>query len=157
MTITSERPVQAAGAKDPRGLVSGETFALLVDDFMRYHPVTRSYAEAVMEQGLVFLKAHANTLRACEGDPSKWVRIAPSRPVDPAWHAFILRSKAYTEFCTQHAGRYMHHLPIMDEDIRSGAATGRAIELMKATGYQVNLEFWMDGESCCPENCGYQL
>ncbi|REE96957.1 hypothetical protein [Thermomonospora umbrina] len=156
MTVMETPTTEAAGGRDPRGLISPETFGLLVEDIMRYHPVTRPYAERMMGQALVFLIAHAKTLHDSEGDRSQWLRIAPSRAVDPAWHAFILRSKAYVEFCDRYAGRYMHHLPVMDDDIRSGAALERAVPLMEATGYQVDMEFWNDpgSESCCPENCG---
>ncbi|QXJ24613.1 hypothetical protein AGRA3207_005972 [Actinomadura graeca] len=57
------------------------------------------------------------------------------------------------QVCDRVAGRYMHHLPIMDEDIRSGQASERGLAAMRATGYRVDLEWWTDGESCCPENC----
>lgn len=57
-------------------------------------------------------------------------------------------------FCDRYARWYMHHPPVMDDDIRSDAALGRAIPLIEATGYLVDLEFRVDGESCCPENRG---
>ncbi|MFA1547755.1 hypothetical protein [Actinomadura chokoriensis] len=46
--------------------------------------------------------------------------------------------------CALGAGRSKPHLP-------SGDAEG--VAAMHATGYRVDLEWWMDGESCCLENC----
>lgn len=40
----------------------------------------------------------------------------PSRAVDTAWHAFILDSAAYIDFCDRAFGTYLHHQPeaVMD-------------------------------------------
>lgn len=35
----------------------------------------------------------------------------PSRLVDEAWHEFLLDSVAYTDFCKQAFGGYLHHTP----------------------------------------------
>ncbi len=35
----------------------------------------------------------------------------PSQVVDVAWHAFILSTRAYEEFCGQAFGRFLHHTP----------------------------------------------
>ena len=36
-------------------------------------------------------------------------RLVPSDAVDAAWHAFILHTRPYTEFCEEHHGGYVHH------------------------------------------------
>lgn len=43
--------------------------------------------------------------------------LTPSKLVDECWHAHILRSPAYFEFCTKHApfGEYIHHFPHFDK------------------------------------------
>ncbi|MFV2179279.1 hypothetical protein ACFHW2_31490 [Actinomadura sp. LOL_016] len=66
----------------------------------------------------------------------------PTVPVDPAWHAFMLRSQAYAEFCAEHAGRYIHHVPFHDEAILSGDTLEATIPALEATGYKVDLEVW---------------
>jgi hypothetical protein len=38
-------------------------------------------------------------------------RLVPSVPVDVAWHAFILHTRAYTDFCESAYGGYLHHDP----------------------------------------------
>lgn len=43
----------------------------------------------------------------------------PSRLVDAAWHAFILDSRPYTEFCEGAFGQYLHHVPDT-QDVPSG-------------------------------------
>lgn len=148
MTVTANR-----AAKDPRALVPPEVFADLVEDVRRYHHVTRGYAERMVGQALVFLKAQANVVRArAEGKP--WVRIVPTVPVDPAWHAFMLRSQAYVAFCDEHAGRYIHHVPFQDEAILSGDTLEATIPQLQATGYAVDLEFWHgERKPCCPPEC----
>lgn len=35
----------------------------------------------------------------------------PSRAVDEAWHEFILDTRAYTRFCEEAFGEYLHHTP----------------------------------------------
>lgn len=35
----------------------------------------------------------------------------PSQVVDDAWHAFILFTRAYDQFCRQAFGRFLHHTP----------------------------------------------
>lgn len=155
MTITTDTTAgpRDQAAKDPRELVPSEVWALLVEDLRRYHHVTRGYAERMMGQALVFLKAQAEIVRArAEGRP--WVRIVPTVPVDPAWHAFMLRSQPYAAFCDEHAGRYIHHVPFQDEAILSGDTLETTIPALEATGYKVDLEFWHgERNPCCPPEC----
>lgn len=37
--------------------------------------------------------------------------LTPSHRVDLAWHEFILCTRAYSQFCSDHFGRYIHHAP----------------------------------------------
>lgn len=152
MTIAPERTAETV--KDPRELVSPEVFELLVTDIRRYHHVTRPYAERMMGQALVFLKAQADIIRRYDASPGPWVRLVPTAPVDLGWHAFMLRSKPYAEFCAAHAGRFLHHEPVTDDDILSGDALERTIPELVATGYAVDVEFWHGEKSpCCPPEC----
>lgn len=138
MTVTMNQRTKTA--KDPRKLVPPEVWGLLVEDLRRTHHVTRDYAERMMGQALVFLKAQASIVRARrEGRP--WERIVPTSPVDPAWHAFILRSQAYGDFCQEHAGEFIHHVPYQDEAMLNGAALEATIPQLEATGYRVDVEW----------------
>jgi hypothetical protein len=139
--------------RHPRDLVTPEMFRLMVDDLVEFDKLTRPYAERGVEQFLVFMKAWGDAIAAVDGDPSQWVKFAPSPAVDKVWHRSMMRTRNFAAVCDMVAGRFMHHVPIMDEDIRSGAASERGLAAMRATGYRVDLEWWLDGESCCPENC----
>lgn len=151
MTITADRTAHAV--KDPRDLVTPEMFRLMVDDVVTFDKVTRPYAQRGVEQFLVFMKAWGDTMAEVGGDPRAWVKFAPSPAVDKIWHRSMMRTRTFAAVCAMVAGRYLHHVPIMDEDIRTGQASERAIAAMRATGFRVDLEWWVDGESCCPENC----
>ena len=43
-----------------------------------------------------------------KGEPSSGMY---SRDVDNLWHTFILFTKEYSDFCQKHYGRYLHHVP----------------------------------------------
>ncbi|MGI5163835.1 hypothetical protein ACQEU3_05700 [Spirillospora sp. CA-253888] len=150
MTVTTDR---LDVMRDPQSLVTPEMFRQMVQDVVEFDKVTRPYATAGVEQFLVFMKAWGDTMAAVEGDPSRWAKFCPSPAVDKVWHRSMMRTRLFAGVCEMVAGRFMHHVPIMDEDITSGKASRRAIDAMQTTGYRVDLEWWLDGESCCPENC----
>lgn len=140
MTIAPDKRPQAV--KDPRDLVPPAVFDKLVAFLVTRHRVTTAYAERMFEQTLIFLYAVAHNT----------VRLVPDISVDPGWHAFIEHTHEYADFCEHVAGRFIHHVPIMIDDISSGAAMARTIPALHATGYPVDMEFWSTGETCCPEN-----
>ena len=37
--------------------------------------------------------------------------LTPTVALDRAWHAFILDTRAYAEFCKAYCGRFVHHTP----------------------------------------------
>lgn len=37
--------------------------------------------------------------------------VSPSTSIDAAWHAFILHTRAYAEYCERRFGRFIHHEP----------------------------------------------
>lgn len=146
MTVALERPpaVLAEDGRDPAELVSAETFAKLVRYATEHHHVHRFYAAAGVRQALLYLKAVCN---------NPGVRIVPDISVDPFWHDFLMHTQEYEQFEQDHNnGRRLHHVPIMLEDISSGAAMERTIPILHATGYRVDMRWWETGESCCPPN-----
>src|ERR671914_1623210 len=42
--------------------------------------------------------------------------ISPPRPVDVAWHAFILHTRDYEAYCRERFGRVIHHEPTGEPD-----------------------------------------
>ena len=146
MTIAMDRPatIGVAGPRDPAELVSDETFAKLVRYCTEHYRVQRFYAADLIRQTLIYLKA------VCE---NPGVRIVPDISVDPGWHAFLMHTQEYEQFEHDHNGdRRLHHVPIMLDDIKSGAAMARTVPCLIATGYAVDMKWWETGESCCPPN-----
>jgi len=37
--------------------------------------------------------------------------LRPSPAIDAAWHAFILHTRAYADYCEERFGRFIHHQP----------------------------------------------
>lgn len=56
------------------------------------------------------------------------------------------------------ADSMIRHRPVMDDDIRPGAALARTVPYLRATGMYVDPEFWdaEAGSSCCPPECNDQ-
>ena len=48
--------------------------------------------------------------------PEKILVYHQMNVIDEMWHAFILFSHDYTEFCHRYFGFYLHHLPTTSED-----------------------------------------
>lgn len=63
--------------------------------------VGRETAAAWFDEMLIFLDLCAE---------SKQV-LAPSKPVDAAWHAFLLHTRDYEAYCRERFGRLVHHEP----------------------------------------------
>ena len=158
MTITTAGP--ALAGKDPQSLVDPETFDRLARHFAARQQVTLNYAERTLGQLLIFLKAHADGLR---NDPDfgmllptgESYRVVPTAPVDAAWHACLQNTEPYAAACHAIAGGFVHHRPILTEEMSNGTAKMYTIKALADTGYAIDMEFW-DGEaeSCCPPNPG---
>jgi hypothetical protein len=56
----------------------------------------------------------------------------PSKVVDEAWHAFILHSREYTQFCDRAFGRYLHHAPDSAMKTSMDHAIGNTFAALKA-------------------------
>ncbi|WP_207944474.1 hypothetical protein [Actinomadura rubrisoli] len=144
--------------RDPRELIPAEAFNLLVEDFRKATHASHDYTRRVVGQSLVFLKAVGDIRQAEREDPRNYVRIVPTPPVDEAWHLSLQRTEVYVPTSLAFCGSFIHHRPIMDDDIRSGAALARTIPQLHATGCFVDPEFWEGevGTSCCPPECNDQ-
>jgi hypothetical protein len=85
-----------------RSLVADVLFARLVDRVVDDANMDRELAERVVDQAIAFLAT-------CAAYPG--ARFSPSRAVDEGWHAFILHTRAYADFCHRIAGHFIHHEP----------------------------------------------
>ncbi|MEU8131953.1 glycine-rich domain-containing protein [Streptodolium elevatio] len=84
-------------------------------------------------------------------------RMTPSALIDVGWHAWVLHTRDYAEFCAT-LGRFVHHVPT---DEARPATEGRAevtrtADLIKSAGYPVDAELWaVAGADCsqCHAGC----
>jgi hypothetical protein len=124
----------ATTATAPRELVSTRMFDRLTRRVMADHGNGQTAAEQIMDQALAFLQA-------CALNPA--AGLAPSAEVDKGWHAFILHTADYAEFCQRTADRVIHHLPAEpgDQD-NGGTAIHATMAAMRAAGLPVNTALW---------------
>ncbi|MEV4501565.1 glycine-rich domain-containing protein [Streptomyces klenkii] len=146
MTIVEERPVIDAGTLV--GVELRETIA--ADVRARYDHITAELACRGVGQLLAFLAAGAVSEQP----------LSPSPLVDDFWHAFILRTKAYADFCHDTFGKFVHHQPgFLDREEHGGGKglRARTVDAIQAAGYTVDPEFWpeLDIADCsqCHANC----
>lgn len=81
--------------------------------------------------------------------------ISPSAFVDEFWHAFILHTQLYEQFCTTHRGRFFHHEPQdhtrQDQpDATPGVFTKELIAEMFPT---CNSKVWEVPAICSRQHC----
>lgn len=132
-----------------RTLIEPELFACLCRKIVNDKGVEREYAERVMDQALAFLGA-------CAKFPGN--KLAPSNVVDVGWHAFILYTREYADFCQRVAGRMIHHVP---EDASGAPQHSKepfsvrlgTVEAIRRAGYRVDHELWTEGSYASCGNC----
>lgn len=155
MTIIQDRAAEAV--RDPRELVKPEIWATVTEYIATHQEVTLVYAQRMFGQTLVFLKAYADSRRdGMKGmllPDGKRYKVVPDVTVDPGWHAFLQHTELYEEFCLDLAGEFIHHRPVITDEMRSGHALEHTLPALYATGYLVDLEFWSTATSCCPPCC----
>lgn len=137
MTVVSQETTEIVF--DPREMISAELYADLVRRTARDHELDTAYAERLVNQCLVFLKACATATTP----------LHPTRRIDWAWHMFILHTRDYTAFCERVAGRYMHHQP--DDGAKDqGRAVRKTVAIIRGQGLPVDQEIWdkVDATNC---------
>jgi hypothetical protein len=81
-------------------------------------------------------------------------QFVPSLPLDRLWHAFILNTPRYREFCDRVYGRYLDHVPgrsrrETERNIFSGP-TQFTVERLQDAFDDVNKRFWRKIVHCGP-------
>ena len=79
-------------------------------------------------------------------DPAN--RHAVSRQVDPFWHAHVLFTRPYSDFCQHLYGHYIHHTPLDPDDKKMVAHVTKlyiyTLEIYKKIFISVDLNWWPD-------------
>lgn len=90
-----------ADLRTGRSLVEPELFDSIAGFTVMHFGQDRDKAERATDQALAFVATVATAT----------VKMVPSDDVDAAFHAFILHTTAYREFCETYAGRFLEHNP----------------------------------------------
>ena len=147
MTVTLERPVTC---DDALTLLDSRVTDRLVRRVTADHPeITAPTARRIVGQAAAFIAASGQ-------QPGQ--SLAPSELVDFGWHAFILHTVDYAEFCERVAGGFVHHVPTDEGDETPGGAQAtreRTLAAITAAGYTVDEELWPDMADCtqCHAGC----
>jgi hypothetical protein len=124
--------------KTGRALVGEELFGCIANFVMQHDGETLERAERIADQTFAYVSTVATAT----------VPMMPSDDVDKGYHAFILHTKAYAEFCNRHGGRFLHHNPAPGpvEGGRPLANVQTTAHAMKAAGFMVFDDLWtVDG------------
>lgn len=78
----------------------------VVKTIMKHEGVSQETAERRFRGALQFLEAAASS-------PTP---ISPSPAIDTAWHAFILHTRDYADYCHSRFGHFIHHGPTGEAD-----------------------------------------
>lgn len=83
--------------------------------------------------------------------------LCPTRQVDDAWHAFILRTADYADYC-ESLGRFIHHHPEDPGEPRSSFDLPSTVAALRAAGLEPDLDIWIGAtgagcESQCDPKC----
>ncbi|WP_327748522.1 hypothetical protein [Streptomyces europaeiscabiei] len=138
-------------ATDARTLISMDMRVTLMSNMRAKFPqLNEEKADRGVGQMLAFLAACDYADRP----------LSPSPLVDDFWHAFLLHTEAYQDFCESTFGRYLHHQPgFLDKEEHGGgkALRARTVDAITLAGYEIDPEFWpeLDLADCsqCHANC----
>ncbi|MGW4485135.1 glycine-rich domain-containing protein [Amycolatopsis sp. NPDC004368] len=125
-----------------QGLIPEELFHRLAARISKENAVTVQYAGRIMDQALAFLATCARTDRP----------LAPSETVDIGWHAFILYTHEYADFCTRISGNFIHHVPNDNDEIGEIPLVdmmARTTAAIRSAGFAVDDELWFTGAAKC--------
>jgi hypothetical protein len=130
-------------------LVPSELHRRLVRRIAVDETMTEDLAGRILDQAVAFLCACAE---------SHTRRLAPSELVDIGWHAFILHTREYAEFCQRIAGRFLHHVPTEPGDVgaqgeAARATLGRTVAAIERAGFVVDVELWPSVTGKCNDPC----
>ncbi|MFF0220547.1 glycine-rich domain-containing protein [Streptomyces vinaceus] len=108
MTAIQERP-----ATDARNLIVAKLRATLVSNVqVKFPELTDDEADRGVGQMVAFLAAGAYSDTPLSLSPL----------VDDFWHAFLLHTQAYQDFCSGTIGKFVHHQPgFLDKEEHSGS------------------------------------
>ncbi|MGV9311286.1 glycine-rich domain-containing protein [Streptomyces sp. NPDC003691] len=135
MTITHRENAGASHLDLIRPELRADLVALVRDDY--WPGLTDELGERGVEQLAAFLSTTATVAH----------RMTPSLRVDLFWHAFVLHTKPYADFCASLGAGFIHHVPDRGGhgSGKGRAAMARTEAAVRAAGYTIDPEFWPGG------------
>ncbi|WP_342786821.1 hypothetical protein [Streptomyces qinzhouensis] len=102
----------------------------------------RLVADAVMDQAMAFVYVIGS---------QRSYDLAPSRLVDPGWHAFMLHTQEYADWCQERFGFFVHHAP--NSKTRTRDLMSSVTERIRAAGFELDERLWGTAADCNPPAC----
>ncbi len=130
-----------------RDLIASSLFDKLTLRVIADENCDQDTADRIIEQALAFLVT-------CARYPDAY--LSPSQTVDAGWHAFILHTADYAEFCHRVAGRFIHHRPNQPgESASEQQVIGVTIAAMRDAGLSLDPDLWVPRAVCsqCYQGC----
>lgn len=128
--------------RHPKEFVPAEVWEREITLLTRDHPFDTVMAERLFGQAVAYL------ITAME----KWgqgLEIGCGRLVDIAVHTFILDTRNYREFCEQHFGRFLEHVP--EIAFKYDGSVQRTAHVIAENGFPVDWPLWEhDFAKCTP-------
>lgn len=127
--------------RNPRNFVAPPVWEREVRLIMRDHSMNRALAERTFAQVIAYLVTSAE---------NSSMPMGPAPVVDKGVHSFILDTPRYWDFCSLHAGRYLHHVPHLPEERAEQPTVLRStVNAIRDAGFFLDAELWGAIETDC--------
>ncbi|MEY2493807.1 MAG: hypothetical protein QOJ45_299 [Verrucomicrobiota bacterium] len=117
----------------------------VVERIVREHHMAPAQAESIFRDTLRFLYLAGAT-------DAK--HIAPTKNIDIGWHAFLMFTRDYAEFCMTNFGKFIHHAPRRSSDapttVNSLAVTFELARKIFGPGLSDNWAYDIRSAECQP-------
>ena len=132
-----------------RDCISPIVWRRVVSRIQKEESVSTDVAEQIMT-------ATCQYLELCAKFPKQ--SHVPSKQVDIGWHAFLMYTREYADFCNRLGGHFIHHCP-NDDQVVSEADSSQTVAFMLEQGIEFDPKLWNAAgqctSSCHPSNdCG---
>lgn len=94
----------------------------IVKRFQHDHSASEEESQALFLDCKRWLWACAKNLQDAEQGmlvPKRLLITPELKRLDEMWHCFLLFTREYHEFCERYLGRFIHHIPLTSEELRS--------------------------------------
>ncbi|MBT2211329.1 MULTISPECIES: hypothetical protein [Actinomadura] len=138
----TSQPPTTCPRRNPRSFVTPHVWDRQVALLVRDHPFDTVMADRLFGQAVAYL------ITAMD----KWgqqLEIGCGPLVDIAVHGFILDTRHYREFCDQHFGGFLDHVPAIE--FKNDGSVERTAHVIHDNGFAIDWPLWeADFAKCTP-------